>query len=442
MPSHLAARRIHLRYGPDAPLVLSEFSLELRADEFVGIIGPNGSGKSTLVRALSRTLKPSVGSVQSGELDLYADLKAREAAQRIGVVPQDTSVTLDFTVREVVHMGRAPHLPRSPFAAETREDERIVTEALTAAGVPDLADRVVTTLSGGERQRVLFARALAQQPDVLLLDEPTAHLDLRHQAELLALAGRLAHDTGKAVLAVLHDLNLAAAHCDKLVLLSGGHIAAQGTPAEVLTADILQRVYGARVWVRSHPVTGRPLVLSLPEIPVSLPVSTSRRTHVICGGGTGIGLLVALHQVGHTVTVGALSDGDPDTEAAQMLGIPWAREAAFSPLSQAALAEAERLAASCDAVILTEVPFGSANLANLEAVLALLRAGKPVGCLHSRGTSFDARDFTGGEATPLWKQLMAEGATLLENPSAALEWISNTDYGNFAGTQNRGGSRG
>ena len=442
MPSHLAARRIQLRYGPDAPLVLSEFSLELRAGEFVGIIGPNGSGKSTLVRALSRTLKPSLGSVQTGELDLYADLKAREAAQRIGVVPQDTSVTLDFTVREVVHMGRAPHLPRSPFASETPEDERIVTESLLAAGVSDLADRVVTTLSGGERQRVLLARALAQQPEVLLLDEPTAHLDLRHQAELLVLAGRLAHDAGKAVLAVLHDLNLAAAYCDQLVLLSGGHIAAQGTPAEVLTADTLQRVYGAPVWVRLHPVTGRPLVLTLPEARVSLPANTSRHIHVICGGGTGAGLLVALHQAGHSVTVGALGDGDPDAEAAQMLGISWAREVSFSPLSQAALAEAERLAASCDVVVLTEVPFGSANLANLNAALTLLHAGKPVGCVQSRDTDFDKRDFTGGEATHLWKQLMAEGATLLKNPSAALEWIANTDYGNFAGTQDRSGSRG
>ena len=438
MPTCLTAKQILVRYGPDAPPVLSEFSLEIRAGEFIGVIGPNGSGKSTLVRALSRTLRPSVGTVLIGEADLYADLKARDAAQQIGVVPQDTLVTLDFTVREVVRMGRAPHLPRSPFAGETREDEQIVTASLVTAGVAEFADRAITTLSGGERQRVLFARALAQQPDVLLLDEPTAHLDLRHQSELLILAGDLARGAGKAVLAVLHDLNLAAAHCDKLVLLCGGHIAAQGTPAEVLTEEILLRVYGVRAWVRPHPVTGRPLVLPLPELSAALPGKTGRHIHVICGDGTGAGLLVALQQAGHSVTAGALHDGDMDAEAARVLGIPWAREASFSPLSATVLKEADQLSATCDAALLTEVPFGSANLANLAAVLSLLRAGKPVGCLGGLQPDFSVRDFTGGEAGHLWEQLLAEGAMLLGSHKAALEWISTHNYGNAAGTQYRG----
>lgn len=438
MPTCLTAKEILVRYGPDAPPALSEFSLGLCAGEFIGVIGPNGSGKSTLVRALSRTLRPSAGTVLIGEADLYADLKARDAAQQIGVVPQDTSVTLDFTVREVVRMGRAPHLPRSPFAGETWEDEQIVTASLLTAGVAEFADRTITTLSGGERQRVLLARALAQQPEVLLLDEPTAHLDLRHQNELLILAGELALGAGKAVLAVLHDLNLAAAHCDKLVLLSDGHIAAQGTPAEVLTGEILLRVYGVRAWVRPHPVTGRPLVLSLPELSAPLPETIGRQVHVICGDGTGAGLLVALQQAGHTVTAGALNDGDMDAEAARVLGIPWAREDPFSPLSAAVLKEADQLSAKCDVILLTEVPFGNANLANLAAALTLLQAGKPVGCLGGRHSDFSVRDFTGGEAGHLWGQLIAEGAMLLDSQSAVLEWISTHNYGNSAGTQYRG----
>lgn len=437
MPICLTAKQILIRYGPDAHPALAEFSLGLCAGEFIGVIGPNGSGKSTLVRALSRALRPSMGNVFIGEADLYADLKARDAAQKIGVVPQDTSVTLDFTVREVVRMGRAPHLPRSPFAGETREDEQIVTDSLLSAGVSELADRVITTLSGGERQRVLFARALAQQPEVLLLDEPTAHLDLRHQSELLIMAGELARGAGKAVLAVLHDLNLAAAHCDKLVLLSGGHIAAQGTPAEVLTGEILRRVYGVRVWVRSHPVTSRPLVLSLPELPALLPDKPSLHVHVICGGGTGAGLLAALQQAGHTVTAGALNDGDTDAEAARVLGIPWAKEASFSPLTGPVLKEADRLSSTCDVTLLTEVPFGSANLANLAAALTLLREGKPLGFLIGCQPDFSARDFTDGKAGHLWEQLVAEGAKLLDCHHAALEWISTNNYGNSAGTQYR-----
>jgi len=435
MPTRLTARQIQLRYGPSAPSVLSEFSLALRSGEFVGIIGPNGSGKSTLVRALSRALRPAGGVVLLGDADLYADLSARASARRIAVVPQETAVTLDFTVREVVRMGRAPHLPRSPFAGESTEDEQIVSEALQAAGVAELAGRAITTLSGGERQRVLLARALAQQPEALLLDEPTSHLDLRHQGELLILARELAHIQGKAVLAVLHDLNLASAHCDRLVLLDAGHVAAQGTPSEVLTAETLQRVYGARVWVRPHPVSGRPLVLALPELPDAASGTSRLHVHVICGGGTGAGLLVALHHAGHVVTAGGLNDGDTDADAARMLEILWARESSFSPLSEAVLAEADRLADSSDVILLTEVPFGHANVANLEAALVLQRSGKSVGFLQNSSSDFGSRDFTGGIAARLWEQLLAAGATPLPGIEAALEWVKGlTLHGNCAGT--------
>ena len=324
MPTRLAADRIEIRYAPDAPPVLTQFSLDVRPGVFLGIVGPNGSGKSTLVRALSRALRPLSGAVLLDESDLYAALSAREAARAVGVVPQETAVSLDFTVREVVRMGRAPHLPRRPFASETAEDEKIVAEAMRAARVEELADRTVPTLSGGERQRVLFARALAQQPDVILLDEPTAHLDLRHQAETLTLARALAHDGGKAVLAVLHDINLASAYCDVLVLLHAGRIAAQGTPEQVVTAENLQAVYGARVWVRRHPASGRPLILTLPELMETDEGPGALRVHVICGGGTGTALLLALHGRGYAVTAAGLNEGDTDAEVAAMLGIPFA----------------------------------------------------------------------------------------------------------------------
>ena len=161
MPTRLAAANIEIRYAPGAPPVLAGFTMGVEPGTFLGIVGPNGSGKSTLVRALSRALRPASGAVLLDEGDLYARVSARDAARAIGVVPQETAVSLDFTVREVVRMGRAPHLPRRPFASESAEDERIVDEAMRAARVEDLADRAVPTLSGGERQRVLFARALA-----------------------------------------------------------------------------------------------------------------------------------------------------------------------------------------------------------------------------------------------------------------------------------------
>lgn len=260
----LHAREIELAYAQDAAPVLAEFSLALTPGELAGVLGPNGSGKSTLVRALSRTLRPRQGRVLLQEQDLYRECSARQSAQNIAVVPQDAAIAFEFSVREIVRMGRSPHLPRRPFAGETVEDERKVDAALARAGVLDLADRSIITLSGGERQRVLLARALAQDTGIVLLDEPTAHLDLRHQNETLALARSLAHDDGRAVLAVLHDLNLAAAFCDRLVLLHKGRIVADGPPADVLTPAIVEQVYQLPVWIGPHPLTGRPLVLSRP----------------------------------------------------------------------------------------------------------------------------------------------------------------------------------
>ena len=424
MPTRLAARNIEVHYASGTPPVLSQVTLELKPSVFLGIIGPNGSGKSTLIRALSRALKPVGGVVLLEERDLYTGYSARSSAQRIAVAPQETGISLDFSVREVVRMGRAPHLPPRPFASETAADEQWVTEALRAAQVEALAERSVTTLSGGERQRVLFARALAQQADILLLDEPTASLDLRHQSETLALARDLAHG-GKAVLAVLHDVNLASEYCDELVLLQGGKSAAQGTPTEVLTAENLRAVYGARVWVRPHPVSGRPLVLALPEMPDKSVPMPRPKVHVICGGGSGAGLLVALHRQGFSVTAAGLNAGDTDADAAQMLGVPFAEEAAFSPLSDTVLGQADYRARAADVVVLTDVSFGPVNLGNLEAALTLRRAGKPVLCLQNPADDFAVRDFTGGAASALWSVLLDAGATLLPNTAAILTSLNN-----------------
>ena len=420
----LAAEQIQVQYAPGLPRILAEFSLALMPGVFTGVIGPNGSGKSTLIRALSRALKPTQGAVLLEKMDLYGAYSARSAAQTIAVVPQDTAVSLDFTVRDIVRMGRA-HLPPRLFASETPADEQIVTEALDAAGIEDLAARAVTTLSGGERQRVLFARALAQQPRVLLLDEPTASLDLRHQAETLTLARSLAHENGLAVLAVLHDVNLASAYCDHLILLQSGEIVASGTPTEVLTAENLAQVYGARVWVRPHPITRRPSILPLPALPPEAAVIKSR-VHVICGGGTGTELLLALHSRGFQVTAGALGTDDTDADAARLLSIPFAAEAPFSLLSYAALEDAARLAADAKVVVLTDVPFGRANLANLEAVLLLRRAGKPVICCGT-AESFARRDFTGGAAAKLWHKLLELGVVMMPDTEKIIQHLEKQE---------------
>jgi len=248
-------RDLRCRYG--AVEALRGVSVSVAAGEFVGVLGPNGSGKSTLVKALSRVLRPASGQVLLDGADVWS-LGARAVAQRIAVVPQDTPAPFDFTALEVVLMGRSPHLSR--LAAEGVEDLRIAREAMERTDCWRFARRPITQLSGGERQRVTLARALAQQPRLMLLDEPTSHLDLGYQMETLERLASLNGVAGTTLVAVLHDLNLAAAFCPRLVLLAEGEIVADGAPEEVLAPDRLRHVYRVDVLVQPDPVHGRPHV--------------------------------------------------------------------------------------------------------------------------------------------------------------------------------------
>ncbi|MGK5641375.1 ABC transporter ATP-binding protein [Streptomyces sp. URMC 126] len=230
--------------------------VELRAEsgQFVGVVGPNGSGKSTLLRCVYRALRPTYGRVLLDGDDLHG-LTAREGARRLAALPQESGGEFDFTVAEVVAMGRMPH--QRAAGRTSREDTDVCAAALERVGAGHLAERGFLTLSGGEKQRVLIARALAQQPRVLVLDEPTNHLDISQQLEVLALV----RESGLTVLAALHDLNLAATHCDVLYVVHGGRLVASGPPDEVLTAGLLADVFGVRAHRVPHPVSGVPQLL-------------------------------------------------------------------------------------------------------------------------------------------------------------------------------------
>jgi iron complex transport system ATP-binding protein len=236
---------------------LNNASLSLAAGEVVGLVGPNGSGKTTLVRVVTAVVRPNAGRVVVAGRDV-SRMKQVELARLVGVVPQEPVLPPAFTVLACVLMGRTPHLRL--LQNEGAHDLEAARRAMRATDTWDLAERMLGELSGGERQRVVVARALAQETPILLLDEPTAHLDLGHQAAVLGLMRRFARDEGKAVLAVVHDLTLAARYCDRLVMLRGGSVIASGTPAEVLTPARLRDVYGVTVDVFPHPVTGRPVV--------------------------------------------------------------------------------------------------------------------------------------------------------------------------------------
>ncbi|MEU4839743.1 ABC transporter ATP-binding protein [Nocardia testacea] len=243
----------------DGRRIISGVDLEAASGEVVGLVGPNGSGKSTALRCLYRALAPSGGTVHLGDHDL-SRLSRRESAQHIAALTQESGADFDFTVAEVVALGRAPF--RRGNQPLTAAENELVRRAMTQMDVAHLAHRGILGLSGGERQRVLVARALAQQPRILILDEPTNHLDLRHQLELLGML-RTAEPT---VLVVLHDLNLAAAACDRIGVLAGGRLVAAGPPARVLTPGLIGEVFGVAVSVVEHPLTGAPQILyTLPD---------------------------------------------------------------------------------------------------------------------------------------------------------------------------------
>ncbi|WPO70136.1 ABC transporter ATP-binding protein [Streptomyces sp. KN37] len=238
----------------DGKSLVRDLSLDAGSGEVVGLVGPNGSGKSTALRCVYRALRPATGTVRVGGDDI-AGLSMRRSAQLVAAMTQDGAVELDFTVEEVVALGRAPH-QRGNQALSGRERELCV-RAMERLDIRHLAKRGVLTLSGGERQRVLLARALVQEPRVLVLDEPTNHLDVRHQIEVLShLRG-----AGPTVLVVLHDLNLAAAACDRLGVLSQGSLVAAGAPEEVLTEELVADVFGVKATVVPHPLTGGPQLL-------------------------------------------------------------------------------------------------------------------------------------------------------------------------------------
>ena len=249
-----------------APFGLTDVTLTIAPGEILGVIGPNSAGKTTLIRLLTKVLEPARGDIRL-EGRALTTLARSELARRIAVVPQEVPAGLPFTVAELVLMGRYPHAPRRFF--ETDDDVATARRAMALTGVEELADAPVDSLSGGERQRVILARALAQDPTLLVLDEPTAHLDLRYQAECVGLLQRLNRERRLTVLLVSHDLNLAAEVADRLLLLADGRVAGLGPPARVLDEALIASTYGCPVRVESDADTGRPRVRLLYGRPVS-----------------------------------------------------------------------------------------------------------------------------------------------------------------------------
>lgn len=383
--------------------VLAGVSLEFRSGELTAVVGPNGAGKTTLLRAISGALPPSAGAVYLDGKDLGA-LSPKQLARRLAMLEQRPQLGFDFTVRELVELGRLPHL--SFPERLSRGDRQVVEEALSEVGLAELAGRRFSTLSGGEKQRAFLALALAQRPQVLLLDEPTAHLDVRHQLELMQFVReRLCQ--GLVVVMALHDLNLAAAFADRLVVLRGGRVLAMGSPTEVLTPELVWEAFGVEAAVYRSPTTGRVYLHLQPPRPA--PREREGRLVVVGGGGAAADLLPALCSR-FQVVLGVVSPLDTDYQAAQALGVEVVVEAPFSPVSSRACRELERHLQTAAAAVIAPTWFGPGNLAVLELVGRHLPPERIF--LVSPG-SIPQRDFTGGQATQLVERLLNQGAGAL-----------------------------
>ena len=413
----------------DSRSVLRDVALEVAEGETLALIGPNGAGKTTLLRALSRVLRPKRGVVLLDGRDLW-HYSMKDVAREMAFVPQESRIDWAYTVEESVLMGRMPHL--GWLQREGQRDREAATEAMSLTGTMPLRTRLVTELSGGERQRAVIARALAQESQVLLLDEPTSNLDLKYQAEILELVCTLQRQKGLTVIMALHDLNYAALYADAFALLNEGKLFALGTPAEVLTKYNLETAYGTEVFVGRHPVYGTPFAVPLPRRRSNLALPEAPTVHVIGGGGTAGPLLEQLADSGFRLTAGVLNLGDSDWTKARTLGAEVAKEAPFSAISPESDAANRVLLAKADAVALSDTYFGRGNLRNLSALLEVAEQGKPVVvCAHIPGERWD---YAEGEAEALLQELISlPNVRIARGVDQALEAVQDILHG-VAGT--------
>ncbi|MBU4376308.1 MAG: ABC transporter ATP-binding protein [Candidatus Omnitrophica bacterium] len=261
MTRELLLRVDDLSGGYGKENIVRDISFVVNKGDFLGIIGPNGSGKSTLLRFLSRVLVPRKGRIELSGKDIHK-MALKEFSRKTAFVPQDILINFSFTVWEIALMGRIPHLGR--LELETRNDFTIAEKALSLTDALYLKEKYIDNLSAGERQRVIIAKALAQEPILLLLDEPTSHLDIGYQIQILDLLKKLNREKGLSIIMVLHDLNLASEYCDRIILLNEGSIFKEGSPHEVLTYENIESVYKTVVLVNKNPLSSKPFITIIP----------------------------------------------------------------------------------------------------------------------------------------------------------------------------------
>lgn len=440
--SLLQVHDISFSYGQK--MLFHSLSLHINSGEMVGLLGPNGSGKTTLLRLLSGVVQPQQGQILLEGRNLRS-WGRRNVARHIALVPQELYMPFAFTVEHMVSLGRTPFV--KPFlGSRTQHDQHIVQEAIEITGIAPLVGHIFNELSGGERQRVMIAMALAQQPTVLLLDEPTSHLDIKYQIETLELVQKLNVERGVTVIAAMHDLNLASRYFQRLLLFQRGIVADAG-PAEVLEPHLLGRVYGINVRVG--------ILRGAEHLSVLPPDSQEKMdgsqehlqplVHVIAGGGSGALLMRALADEQIPFSVGALNIGDSDHTLALRLATDVITEQPYAPISPSTLELVRRSLSHVGLLVLCPTPFGPGNLSLLQEALQFAQSGRSTIMLtvpeievvgidsdtmkKSSDTGMMTCDYTNGEATSLIKQLLQEGAIVAKSVGEVLEFMKKQDIG-------------
>jgi len=418
--SPLSVSHLTVRYGDR--VALQDVDLTVRPGEFVALAGPNGSGKTTLLRAVLGFLPPDAGTVELFGRPV-GSLSVRERALRVAWVPQGESPRDDVRLREYVLYGRFPY--HGPLDAESEEDRRVADRVLDEVGLADRAADGILTLSGGERQRAILGRALAQTTPLLLLDEPTSHLDIGHQLDLLGRVRSRVDGGGVTVVAALHDLNLAARFADRIVVLAHGRRVADGAPSTVLSEELLARVWGVVADLRRDPRTGAPYLLPhhLVSVTPSGPPALLGKgpVHVVGGGGSATAYLRALVDAGYRVTAGALHLLDSDLETAEGVGALTAVEVPFAPIGEEVRRRLRALLDGASAIVVAPFPVGPSNLPNLEEVRGSV--GRVPIFLVRRPTGQEW-DYTGGRARALEGELRTGGAVEVASPAELLRALA------------------
>ena len=422
---NLKVSGLTVNYGAHKALDGVDFNIS--KGSFVALIGPNGAGKSSLLRTISRLLKPSKGVLYLGEKDLQK-ISLQDISRSIAVVPQDTNIDFDFSVEEVVAMGRYPHLRR--FQKEGRKDEEIIREAMEITGITYLASRSAVNLSGGERQRVIIARALAQEPEILLLDEPTANLDINYQVEFLELAHRLNRERNVTVIAAIHDLNLAAQFFDYFILLSERKILALGLPEEVLTPEKIRSAYNASAVVQRNPLNGKLHITVTRNNGRNASLKKRPAVHLVGGGEEAVSLLYALVDAGFRPSVGPVTREDSGHRFATHHALEVITLPPFSPISDAFHQRHLELINKAQVVVIPSITFGMGNLRNLEAVEEIMSPQHPVVLLLEE-THIAKRDYSGGKVQSVYESIKNKGAIIFHEINELLSFLQQENNLNY-----------